>query len=169
MKRILIMCLAGLALTVALSACGSSDSSSAAVDAAVQKDAELFAIDQIEKTWHQASSTKNVDLMMTIWAPDATFNVGTQTLNGQAADPELLRDEGSVRSSPATTGCPTRRPTRSGPRSNGDKGTLYFECHYVDIDDRQGDVGRRRRPERAEDQRQVGDRELRGGDARSRA
>jgi len=24
-------------------------------------------------------------------------------------------------------------PTRSGSRQNGDKGTLYFECHYADV------------------------------------
>ena len=63
------------ALAVGLGACGSSTSSATGRD--VQRHADLYAIDQIEATWHRASSTHDVDLMMTLWAPDATFNVGT--------------------------------------------------------------------------------------------
>ena len=51
---------------------------------------------------------------------------------------------------------------------NGDKGTLYFECHYIDIEDEQGHGGGRRRPQGAEDQRQVADHRLvRSADRRS--
>ena len=55
-----------------------------AADQQVQQQADYYAIDQIEKTWHKAASTQNVDLMMTLWAPDATFNIGTETLTGKA-------------------------------------------------------------------------------------
>ena len=72
-----------LILGLALVGCGSSSKTSAA-DQQLQQQADYYAIDQIEKTWHKAASTQNVDLMMTVWAPDATFNIGTRTLSGQA-------------------------------------------------------------------------------------
>ena len=75
MKGTLVMGLAALALTASLTACGGSNGSSDA-QAAEKKQADLYAIDQIEVKWHQASSTKNVDLMMSLWAPDATFTIG---------------------------------------------------------------------------------------------
>ena len=73
MRRMVIL---GLALALTLAACGSSGEK-AAVDPAVQRDADLYQIDQIERTWHKASSKHDVDLMMTLWAPDATFTIGT--------------------------------------------------------------------------------------------
>src|SRR5881394_1308671 len=59
-------------LVVVVGGCGlSSGSPAPATD--LQKQADLYAIDQIEVKWHKASSTKDVDLMMTLWADDATF------------------------------------------------------------------------------------------------
>src|SRR5438132_6391765 len=80
MRRMVIL---GLALALTLAACGSSGEK-AAVDPAVQRDADLYQIDQIERTWHKASSKHDVDLMMTLWAPDATFTIGTESLTGKA-------------------------------------------------------------------------------------
>ena len=117
-------------MAMSVSACGGSSSSSAA-DEATQKDAELYAIDQIEKTWHKASSTKDVDLMMSIWAPDATFNIGTGTLTGS----DEIRTFFTTKAGPFK---PENHWISETPAYkirttvNGDKGTLYFECHYVD-------------------------------------
>jgi hypothetical protein len=120
----------GLALAASVSGCGSSGSS--ASEQALQKQADLLALDNIEKTWHKASSTHDVNLMMSLWAPDATFNIGTETLNGKGeirnffahkAAP-FLPDNHWVSETPAYK----IRETVSG-----DKGTLYFECHYVDV------------------------------------
>ena len=97
----------------------------------LQHEADINAIDQIEKTWHRAGSTQNVDLMMTVWAPDATFTVGGEPSSARRRSASSSRPRPG-RSSRGTTGSRTRRPTRSGSRSNGDKGTLYFECHYID-------------------------------------
>src|SRR5215210_1443348 len=69
---------AGSAVGVAivlLAACGSSSTTSSS-EQAVQRQADLYAIDQIEKTWHRATSTQDVDLMMTLFAPNATYTVG---------------------------------------------------------------------------------------------
>ena len=66
-----------------LAGCGGSSKASASTQTA-QKDAALYQIDQIEQTWHKAASTHNVNLMMTLWAPGAVFNIGTETLTGKA-------------------------------------------------------------------------------------
>lgn len=73
----------GLALVFVLAGCGGSGGKNSAATHELQRQADFYAIDQIEKTWHKAASTQNVDLMMSIWAPDATFNNGTETLTGK--------------------------------------------------------------------------------------
>jgi hypothetical protein len=121
----------GLVLAVSLAACGGSDKQSAA-DQEIQRQADSYAIDEIEKTWHKASSTHDVDLMMTIWAPDATFVIGTETLTGKAQ----IRDFFANRAGPFQ---PENQWVSDTPAYkiritvNGAKGTLYFECHYVDV------------------------------------
>jgi ketosteroid isomerase-like protein len=128
MKRLAML---GVALAVLLTACGGSGKKSAAEQQA-QHQSDLYAIDQIERTWHKAASTHNVDLMMSIWADDATFNLGTETLRGKAQirnfwthkAPPFKPENHWVSDTPAFK----IRTTVSG-----DKGTLYFECHYVDV------------------------------------
>ena len=58
--------------------------------ATLQKQADLYQIDQIEVTWHKAASIKDLDLMMTLWAANATFQIGTQTYVRDGPDPRLL-------------------------------------------------------------------------------
>src|SRR3989304_1755357 len=87
MWKILVAGVVGLALTVPIAGCGGSSGDSAA-QTALQEEADKYAIDQIEVNWHQASSTKDVDLMMSLWAPDATFTIGPETLTGK----EQIRD-----------------------------------------------------------------------------
>ena len=47
--------------------------------------------------------------------------------------------------------------------ASGDKGTLYFECHYVDVKTQKVVSVVGRRPGRREDQRQMADHERRRG------
>jgi ketosteroid isomerase-like protein len=128
MKRTAAIC---VLLVVSLTACGGS-SKTPAVSPELQKQADSYAIDQIEKTWHKAASTHNVDLMMTIWAPDATFNIGPESLTGKAQ----IRDFFTHKAGPFQ---PENHWVSETPAYkiritvNGDKGTLYFECHYVDV------------------------------------
>jgi SnoaL-like domain len=119
-----------LALCVALAGCGGSSKSSAK-DQQLQSQADYWAIDQIERTWHRAASTKNVDLMMSLWAKDATFNIGTETLEGTRQIRDFFRyDAGPFQSKNnwvSVTPADKIRITVSG-----DKGTIYFDCIYVD-------------------------------------
>ncbi len=129
MKRIALL---GVALGLVLAGCGGSGTKSAA-DAKARHDADLYAIDQIEKTWHKAASTKNVALMMSIWAPNATFNVGTDTYTGKAQ----IRDFFAHKAGPFLPGNHWASETAAYKiriTTNGDKGTLYFSCIYVDVE-----------------------------------
>jgi ketosteroid isomerase-like protein len=116
------------ALALTLAACGSSSSSAASKDA--ERDAALYQIDQIERTWHKAASTHDLDLMMSIWAPNATIQGNGTTTSGKAAIRALLAKAAPFQAQNhwvSETPAYKIRTTVSG-----DKGTLYFECHYVD-------------------------------------
>ena len=122
------------ALVLALAACVGSPTASNGQS--VQRDADLHRITEIERKWHQATSTHDIDLMMSLWAPNATFTVATgETLTGKDAirrfwlDAPVFQPENQwVSETPAYK----LRAT-----VNGDRGTLYFECHYVDADTRE--------------------------------
>ena len=120
----------GLMLTLTVVACGSSGSSGK--EAALQKQADIRAIDQIEVHWHKASSSKNVDLMMSLWAPDATFTIGTTTLSGKAQIRDFFKNKAAP-FQPANHWVSDTPAYKIRVTVNGDKGTLYFECHYIDV------------------------------------
>jgi ketosteroid isomerase-like protein len=118
-----------LALAASTAGCGSSNGS--ASTQALKRTAALLAIEQIEVKWHHASSTKNVGEMMSLWAPDANFTVAGTTYTGSAQ----IRDFFAHKAAPFQ---PQNHWISETPEYklrvtvNGDKGTLYFECHYVD-------------------------------------
>ena len=117
------------AVVISLTACGGSGTS--ATDQAIQRQADLHAIAQIERTWHKATSTHDIHLMMSLWAPNATFTVkpgdtrvGKKEIRRFWLQAPVFQPENHwVSETPAYK----LRAT-----VNGDKGTLYFECHYVD-------------------------------------
>ncbi len=127
MKAIAIL---GVAIVLVAAACGGSGSKSAAEQEA-QHQADLYAIDQIERTWHQAASTQNVNLMMSLWADDATFNNGTATLRGKAQIRAFFTTAGPFQ--PGHHWVSETPAYKIRTTASGDKGTLYFECHYVDV------------------------------------
>jgi hypothetical protein len=131
MRKVLTGCaLAALTLTVA--ACGGSDARSAS-EAALRHDADLYAIDQIEKKFHQAFSKHDIDLMMSLWAPNASFTVGPGVT---LTDKQEIRHFWLTKSKPFK---PENHWISDHPaykmRStvNGDRGTLNFECHFIDV------------------------------------
>jgi ketosteroid isomerase-like protein len=96
-----------------------------------QKLAELYKIDQIERTWHKAASRKNVDLMMSLWAPNATFTIAGQTYRGKAAIRAVFEKAGPFQVQNHWESDTPAYKIRT--TVNGNTGTLYFECHYVDV------------------------------------
>jgi SnoaL-like domain len=133
MGRVLLI-LAMVAGGMGLAACSSGPPSSTvtvAQLAALQKQADMYQIDQIEVTWHRAASTKDLDLMMTLWAANATFQVGLNTYTGtdqlrsfwKTAAPFQKKNDW-VDETPAFKAVTT---------VSGNTGTIYFECHFVDV------------------------------------
>src|SRR5919201_5993424 len=117
------------ALMLAVGAYGARSGSSRP---SVQKLAALYQLDAIEKTWHKAASTKNLNLMMSIWAPNATATVAGKTVTGKAAIRELLAKAGPFQ--PQNHWLSDTPAYKIRTTVNGNKGTLYFECHYIDVD-----------------------------------
>ncbi len=105
-------------------------------DAELQRaQADMCEIDQIEKDFHEAMSKKDIDLMMSLFAPNATFTVGPgETATGM----DEIRQFWLEKSAAFEPGDPLGlRPPRVQAREvtvNGDRGTLHFECHFVDVD-----------------------------------
>lgn len=133
-KQVRTLLVAGVlaGLVIPLTACGSGSAGASGAGPTIQKEAELYQIDQVEKAFHRAGSTHNVSLMMSLWAPGATFNIGTDTYTGKAQIRRFFASK-----NPAFQ--PQNHWESDTPSYkiritvNGDKATLYFECHYVDV------------------------------------
>jgi hypothetical protein len=119
------------AFLVPLSAFGGTSARTSVVDATTQREADLYQIDQVEVKFHRATSTHNLNLMMSLWAPGAIFNIDQYTLTGKAQIRQWFATKnGAFR--------PNHHWESDTPaykiRVNlqGDKATMYFECHYID-------------------------------------
>jgi uncharacterized protein (TIGR02246 family) len=132
MRKLVMAAVAAVAVAVgvlvgALAASGGSSASSASEEQ-MRRNADLWEIDQLQRSFHRATTTKNVDLMMTLYAPDATF-----TLPG-----DIAAGKKEIRQFWLTSGSMTNNWISETPiykvriTVNGDRGTLYFECVYVD-------------------------------------
>jgi ketosteroid isomerase-like protein len=114
-----------------LAACGGSSTGSDTQQLLQQK-ADYWEIDQIEKDFHGATTTKDIDLMMRLWSPNATFTAGPEfTATGK----EEIRQywlEKSVLFRPTSHWISDHPAYKVEITVNGDRGTLHFECHYVD-------------------------------------
>jgi len=117
-------------LGVILAACGGSGSGSAGDEARRVQD--MWEIDQIEKNFHEATSLKDIDLMLSLYAPNATFTVG----GGETAvGVDQIREFWTTKSPAflATNNWISDHPAyKMEITVNGDRGTLHFECHFVD-------------------------------------
>jgi ketosteroid isomerase-like protein len=129
------MLAAGLALVGIAAALGLQTGGGAAKastnDAVTQRDADLYQIEQIEVKFHRATSHHDLNLMMSIWAPGAVFNIDQQTLVGKAQ----IRHWFATQSGAFMPSHHWESDTPSYKiriNLNGDKASMYFECHYVD-------------------------------------
>jgi ketosteroid isomerase-like protein len=130
MRRIVLGGALGVfVLSVVLAACGGSGSTDTSSERRFQ---DMWEIDNIEKQFHKATSDKDIDLMLSLYAPNATFTVGGgETAVGideirqfwTTTSPAFLPENSWVSDHPAY---------KLKVTVNGDRGTLHFECHYVD-------------------------------------
>ena len=115
------------ALVGALAASGGSSASSAS-EQEMRRNSDLWEIDQLQRRFHRATSRKNVDLMMSLYAPDATF-----TFPGTIASGTKQIRKFWLTSKSMTNNWVSETPIyKVRITANGDRGTLYFECVYVD-------------------------------------
>jgi ketosteroid isomerase-like protein len=118
------------ALAMSLAGCGGSSGDSASEE--VQRQADYWAITQLQKNFHEATSKKDINLMMSLYAPSATLTIPGQTAVGK----EKIRRFWLTKSDAFK---PTNHWISETPAykiritADGDKGTLHFECHYVDV------------------------------------
>ena len=119
-------------LAFALAGCGGSSGSSAS-DQALQQDADNYAISQIERDFHESISKKDIDEMVELFAPNATGTFGPgKTVTGK----EQIRKVwmGSVPFAPQTHWLSDHPAYKLKVTVDGDRGTLHFECHFIDVD-----------------------------------
>ena len=96
-----------------------------------QQEADLYLIDQVEVKFHRATSTHDLNLMMSLWAPGAVLNIDQQTLTGKAQIRRWFATENKAF-------MPNHHWESDTPsykikvNLTGDKATMYFECHYID-------------------------------------
>ena len=132
MKRALFggCVLVALAAALALQTGGGAAKASTS-DARAQQEAALYQIEQVEVKFHQATSRHDIKLMMSIWAPGAVFDIDQQTLVGKPAIRHwfLTENKAFMPSHHWESDTPTYKIKIN---LNGDKATMYFECHYID-------------------------------------
>jgi ketosteroid isomerase-like protein len=120
-----------LVVVVALAGCGGSSKGSAAGQS-VDREANLYQINQIEQTFHKAMSKHDVNLMMTLFAPGAVFSLGANSLTGKAQIRHFFATENAA-FKPQNHWESDTPSYKIRITMDGDKGTLYFECHFVDV------------------------------------
>lgn len=124
--------LVGIAVALAILTAGCGGTAHASpTEASLQRQVDLFKIEQIEQKFHEATSTHNLNLMMSLWAPGAVFNVGDQTLTGKGEIRHWFATENGA-FKPGNHWESDTPSYKIRATVNGDKGTLYFECHYID-------------------------------------
>ena len=121
-------------LSVVLVACGGSATDSA--DDQARRFQDMWEIDKIEKDFHRATTEKRIDLMMSLYAPSATFTVGPGVT---AVGVDEIQDfwlEQSPAFAPENNWVSDHPAYKLEITVNGDRGTLHFECHYVNPETR---------------------------------
>jgi ketosteroid isomerase-like protein len=119
------------AVAVPLAAYGATSARVSGSDDTTQRDADLYQIDQIEVKFHRATSKHDLNLMMSLWAPGAIFDIDQETLTGKAQIRHWFATENKAFK-------PNHHWESDTPsykirvNLNGDKATMYFECHYID-------------------------------------
>jgi hypothetical protein len=132
MRMLLSVCVLA-AVAIPLAACGGGSSKSSSSKEALERKADLYDIDQIERNWHKSISRHDIKLMMSLWAPNATFTpIPGKTLTGK----QQIRDfwvKVAYVTDPKNHWLLDTPAYKLRESVNGDKGTLYFECDHIDL------------------------------------
>jgi len=131
MRKLLLGGALGVLLVI-LSACGGSSGSSAS-DEEQQLQADYYAISQIERDFHEAISKKDIDELVGLFADNATGTFGPGvTVTGKDQIRQIWMN--SVGWKPETHWLSDHPAYKLKVTVDGDRGTLHFECHFIDVD-----------------------------------
>jgi len=99
--------------------------------AATEENADDFMqIHQIEILFHQAGTTKNLDLMLSLFTDDATLTAGGKTYTGKEQIRSYWQAAGTFQ--PQNQWVAYTPAFRIKYDVQGNNAHLYFECLYVD-------------------------------------
>jgi len=120
-----------LVFSVVFAACSGSRDDSA--DAQARRAQDMWEIDQIEKDFHGSMTTKDIDLMMSLFAPNATMTVGPGVTASGLDEIRTFWLEKAAPFAPENQWVSDHPAYKLEITINGDRGTLHFECHYIDV------------------------------------
>ncbi len=133
MRKLLIGGALGVVLlSVVLVACGDQGGDSS--DDQSRRFQDMWEIDQIEKDFHGSMTTKDIDRMMSLYAPNATITVGPGVTASGLDEIRSFWLEKAAPFAPENQWVSDHPAYKLEITVDGDRGTLHFECHYVDVE-----------------------------------
>lgn len=101
-----------------------------AISATEENPEDFMQMHQIEIAFHQAGTTKDLDLMLSLFTDDATITAGGKTYSGK----EQIRRfwQAAATFQPQNQWVAYTPAFRIKYDVQGDRAHLYFECLYVD-------------------------------------
>ncbi len=121
-----------LFISVVLAACGGPNAGSSGDQARRFRD--MWEIDKIEKDFHGAMTEKDIDQMMSLWAPNATMTVGPGSTASGLDEIRRFFEEDSAVFAPQNHWISDHPAYKLEITVDGERGTLHFECHFVDAE-----------------------------------
>ena len=118
-------------ISVVLAACGGSGGDT--TDAQARRFQDMWEIDKIEKDFHHAQTKKDIELMVSLFAPNATMTVGPGVTAAGVDEIRRFWVEDSAPFKAENNWLSDHPAYKLEITVNGDRGTLHFECHYIDI------------------------------------
>ena len=133
MRTLLIAAVAVVAIGVgaligALAASGGSSESSASAEQ-MRRNSDRWQIDALEKEFHRATTTHDIDLMVSLYAPNATLVSASETSVGRE---EIRNYWLNTSKSFKNDWISSTAAYKVKITVFGSRGTLFFECHYLD-------------------------------------
>lgn len=129
MRTLLIGALGALAIVV--SGCGASGAASSDARAAERR-ADLYEIGQLERSFHESISRKDIDQLVSLFAPHATGTFGPgKTVTGTKQIRQVWLKSKAFK--PQTHWLSDHPAYKLKVTVDGDRGTLHFECHFIDV------------------------------------
>jgi ketosteroid isomerase-like protein len=123
-------------LSVVLVACGGSTAGSPGDQS--RRFQDMWEIDQIEKQFHKATTDKDIDQMVSLFATNATMTIGTGETASGLDEIRSFWLENAASFEPENEWISDHPAYKLEITVDGDRGTLHFECHYIDA--KTGDV-----------------------------